>query len=59
MKEEFFIKACSGRAIDVKKGQWITVTDLEGGQVVDFLRNALLIRENFYPQASRSTSMSL
>lgn len=42
MKEEFFIKACSGRAIDVKKGQWITVTDLEGGQVVDFFAECAL-----------------
>ena len=42
MKEQFFIKACSGRAIDVKKGQWITVTDLEGGQVVDFFAECAL-----------------
>ena len=33
---EFFIPACSGRRIDVKQGQMITVIDIEGGQVVDF-----------------------
>ena len=36
MKKDYMISACSGRAIDVKKGQLITVTDIEGGQVVDF-----------------------
>ena len=34
--ETFFIPACSGKRIDVKVGQTITVIDLEGGQVVDF-----------------------
>lgn len=32
----YLIPACSGKRIDVKAGQFITVTDLEGGQVVDF-----------------------
>ena len=36
MKQEYTIQACSGCAIDVKKGQMISVIDLEGGQVVDF-----------------------
>ncbi len=36
MQNEFFIEACSGKSIDVKKNQTITVIDLEGGQVVDF-----------------------
>lgn len=36
MAMEFFIPACSGRKIDVKQGQMITVIDIEGGQVVDF-----------------------
>ena len=36
MKQETMIHACSGRAIDVKAGQLISVIDIEGGQVVDF-----------------------
>lgn len=38
MKQTYIIPACQGRAIEVKKGQKIAVIDLEGGQVVDFLR---------------------
>ena len=33
---EFFIPACTGKRIDVKEGQTITVVDVEGGQVADF-----------------------
>lgn len=33
---EYFISACSGRRIDVKQGQRISVIDAEGGQVADF-----------------------
>ena len=33
---EYIIPACSGKKIDVKQGQTITVIDPEGGQVVDF-----------------------
>ncbi len=33
---EYFIPACSGKRINVRQGQTITVIDLEGGQVVDF-----------------------
>lgn len=36
MKHEFLIEACSGKSIDVKENQTITVIDLHGGQVVDF-----------------------
>lgn len=36
MKNEYVISACSGVAIEVKRNQIITVTDLEGSQVVDF-----------------------
>ncbi len=36
MKREYFIAPCTGAAIDVKKGQTVTVTDVEGGQVADF-----------------------
>ena len=37
MSREYIIPACSGMKIDVKQGQSITVIDIEGGQVVDFL----------------------
>ena len=33
---EYFIQPCSGKRIDVKRGQMITVIDPDGGQVVDF-----------------------
>ena len=36
MMNAYTILACSGRKIEVKKGQKITVIDAEGGQVVDF-----------------------
>ncbi|UUZ80428.1 urea carboxylase-associated family protein [Paenibacillus sp. P26] len=36
MKREYFIEACSGQAIEVKKNEKITVIDIEGKQVVDF-----------------------
>ena len=36
MSQEYIIPARSGKKIDVKKGQTITVIDIEGGQVVDF-----------------------
>ena len=34
--EKHTIPACSGKRIEVKQGQKITVIDVEGGQVVDF-----------------------
>ena len=36
MRLEYEIPPCSGRAIEVRRGQKIAVTDTEGGQVVDF-----------------------
>ena len=36
MSREYFIPACSGKRIEVKRGQTITVIDIDGGQVVDF-----------------------
>lgn len=36
MKKEYFIPPCFGQAITVKKGNIITIIDIEGGQVVDF-----------------------
>lgn len=40
MSAEYLIPACSGMRIDVKKGESITVIDVEGGQVVDFFAEA-------------------
>ena len=40
MKQEYIINACSGKAINVMKGQTITVIDIEGSQVVDFFAEA-------------------
>lgn len=34
--EEYMIEACSGKRIEVTKGQQIEVIDIDGGQVVDF-----------------------
>ena len=36
MKDEYIIEPCSGIKIDMKKGQKISVIDIEGGQVVEF-----------------------
>lgn len=36
LRMDYMIPACSGKCIEVKKGQLITVIDIEGGQVVDF-----------------------
>ena len=33
---EYIIPACTGKRIEVKKGQTVTVVDIEGGQVIDF-----------------------
>ncbi len=38
--KEYVIEPCSGAAIDVAKGQLVTVEDTEGGQVVDFFAHA-------------------
>ena len=40
MATEYRIEACSGRRIDVRRGETITVVDTEGGQVVDFFAEA-------------------
>lgn len=37
---EYWIPACTGKRIEVRKGQKITVVDIEGGQVVDFFAEA-------------------
>lgn len=44
--QEIIIDACSGKSFDVKKGQYVTVVDVEGGQVADFFaENAANPRE--------------
>ena len=48
---EYFISACSGKRIDVKKGQRITVIDIEGGQVADFFAVSALSSEEFLSPA--------
>lgn len=56
MTKEYIIGACSGKEIIVKKEQIITVTDIEGGQVVDFCPRALpLIATNRYGYLSEIT----
>lgn len=40
MSEEYMIPACTGKRIAVKKGQHITVVDVDGGQVADFFAEA-------------------
>lgn len=50
---EYFIPACSGRKINIKRGQRLTITDLEGGQVADFFAVSPRIMANFSPLPSR------
>lgn len=33
---DYYVSACSGKKIDVRKGQHIAVIDVDGGQVADF-----------------------
>lgn len=40
MRQSHLIEACSGLALSVARGQLITLTDLEGGQVLDFFAQA-------------------
>ena len=47
MKTEYLIPACSGKKIDVLAGQTITVTDVDGGQVVDFFAEVTGSGEEF------------
>ena len=42
-----FVPACSGKKIDVKKGQHITITDMEGGQVADFFAVSAVDKNEF------------
>jgi len=36
MTQQDLIAPCQGKAVEVKQGQLVTITDLEGGQVADF-----------------------
>ena len=45
--KEYYIPACSGKRIDVRQGQTITVVDIEGGQVVDFFAEVTDKTEEF------------
>ena len=56
MEQEYIISPCSGKCIPISAGQTITIIDIAGGQVVDFLRRHTDIRKNFSPQASPSTA---
>ncbi len=47
MKREYLIQACCGQAIDVQKGQKISVIDIEGGQVVDFFAECAVNPDEF------------
>lgn len=47
MKQEYLIQACQGQAIDVRKGQLISVIDIEGGQVVDFFAESAVNPDEF------------
>ena len=47
MKFEHIINTCSGKCIDVLAGQNISVIDIDGGQVVDFLQKIQKILMNF------------
>jgi len=48
---DYYIPACSGKRIDVKKGQRVTVTDVEGGQVADFFAVSAADSEEFLSPA--------
>jgi len=44
---DYYIPACSGKRIEVRQGQHITVTDINGGQVEDFFAEAAGNKEEF------------
>ena len=50
---EYIIRSCSGLKIEAKKGQTISVIDMEGGQVADFFcgGSGLKIRTSFFQRA--------
>ena len=58
MKEEYLIQACTGKRVDVFKGQTITVIDVSGGQVLISLRSPWTTRRSSYPLGLQWTAMS-
>ena len=58
MKFEHIINTCSGKCIDVLAGQNISVIDIDGGQVVDFLQKIQKILMNFCLRELRLTVMN-
>lgn len=48
---EYIIRSCSGLKIEAKKGQTISVIDMEGGRLLIFLRKRLKIRTSFFQRA--------
>ena len=47
MKQEYMTQPCSGCAINVCKGQFITLVDVDGGQVIDFFAESQLNADEF------------
>lgn len=48
MEKEYTISACCGKRIDVLAEQFITVIDVDGGQVVDFFSECKENPQEFY-----------
>ena len=57
MKEEYLIQACTGKRVDVFKGQTITVMFL-GGKWLISLRSPWTTRRSSYPLGLQWTAMS-
>jgi len=51
MKKDYLIDACSGASLEVKKGQTITIIDVEGGQVADFFAECAKNSDEFLSSA--------
>ena len=58
MEKEYLIAACTGQAIDIKKGQQITIIDVEGGQVADFFAENTADQNEFYRLQSQLIVMN-
>lgn len=51
MAQEYIINACSGKAIDILKGQKLTIIDVEGKQVADFFAESKQAQNEFLSTA--------
>lgn len=49
--QEIMIEACCGKSFHVKKGQFISVIDVQGGQVADFFAESSLSQKEFLSPA--------